>query len=130
MVDVDQGGCLDGQHCCCCGPGERCCDCGQVMPRALADIATERNRQISVKGWSPDHDDAHRDGSLAAAAVAYAFSAATAERYFAADPLGFWPWDPTSWKPRSPREDLVRAGALIAAEIERIDRAVIAQVSE
>lgn len=90
---------------------------------AIAAITAERCRQIEVEGWAPEHDDAHGGGEMAAAAAAYAFSAATAGRYYAADPLGFWPWDPSSWKPKSPREDLVRAGALIIAEIERIDRA-------
>ena len=35
----------------------------------------------------------------------------------------YWPWDPAWWKPIDPRCDLVKAGALILAEIERIDRA-------
>jgi hypothetical protein len=34
-----------------------------------------------------------------------------------------WPWDRAYWKPRGPRNNLVKAGALILAEIERIDRA-------
>lgn len=34
-----------------------------------------------------------------------------------------WPWGSSWWKPKDPRRDLVRAGALILAEIERIDRA-------
>lgn len=92
-------------------------------PQAWRDVLAERQRQITAEGWTPEHDDHHADGSLAAAAAAYAFSAATADRYLAADPLGFWPWDASWWKPKSPREDLVRAGALILAEIERIDRA-------
>lgn len=32
------------------------------------------------------------------------------------------PWDEKWWKPKNPRRDLVKAGALILAEIERIDR--------
>lgn len=64
---------------------------------------------------------AHR--GLAAAGAAYAFSAATEGRYLADDPLGFWPWDKSWWKPKGARRDLIRAAALIVAEIERIDRA-------
>ncbi|QBR38326.1 hypothetical protein ETW23_00320 [Leisingera sp. NJS201] len=88
-------------------------------------IAAERQRQIEKEGWTPAHDDEHSDGAMSAAAAAYAFSAFTNTNYRAdaANPQGFWPWDIGWWKPKTPREDLVRAGALIAAEIERIDRA-------
>lgn len=89
---------------------------------ALAEIAFERERQQSVEGWTREHDDGHGAGELAAAAAAYAFSAATEGRHYAADPLGFWPWDAAWWKPKGARRDLVRAGALIVAEIERLDR--------
>lgn len=89
---------------------------------AVADIAAERQRQIDVEGRTPDADDGYRAGELAAAASAYAFSAATRTRYLALDPLGFWPWAPEWFKPKDQRSDLVRAGALIVAEIERIDR--------
>ena len=34
----------------------------------------------------------------------------------------WWPWSLDWWKPKDPRRDLVRAGALIVAEIERLDR--------
>jgi hypothetical protein len=36
-----------------------------------------------------------------------------------------WPenWSATWWKPKDRRQDLVRAGALVISEIERIDRA-------
>lgn len=94
---------------------------------AIDDIAAERRRQVEAEGWTPDHDDEHGDGSLAAAAATYAFSAATADRFLAHDPIGFWPWAAEWWKPSTPRRDLVKAGALIVAEIERIDRAALAQ---
>jgi len=35
-----------------------------------------------------------------------------------------WPWDPKWWKPKDRRRDLVRAAALIIAEIDRHDREV------
>lgn len=95
---------------------------GEVGGEALTDIAVERRRQVEAEGWTPAHDDEHGTGELAAAAAAYAFSAATSDRFLAADPIGFWPWAPEWWKPSSPRRDLVKAGALIVAEIERIDR--------
>ncbi|EBP0408322.1 hypothetical protein JN58_23590 [Salmonella enterica] len=41
-----------------------------------------------------------------------------------------WPLSSVWWKPSSPRGDLVKAGALILAEIERGDRAVAAGTFE
>ena len=35
----------------------------------------------------------------------------------------YWPWAPSWWKPRDKRSNLIRAGALILADIERLDRA-------
>ncbi len=38
-----------------------------------------------------------------------------------------WPWDEQWWKPSTARRDLIKAGALILAEIERIDRVAASQ---
>jgi hypothetical protein len=96
---------------------------------ALRDVAAERARQIAVEGWTPEHDDEHGSGEMAAAAAAYAFRAHTATkdvaRYYAADPLDFWPWASSWWKPTTPRRDLIKAAALIVAEIERLDRSAL-----
>lgn len=91
------------------------------VPRAVADIAAERERQQAVEGWTPGHDDSeHGPGTLARAAACYALNAAGVQ------PPGMnWPWEDKWWKPKDPRRDLVRAGALIVAEIERLDRAAI-----
>jgi hypothetical protein len=99
--------------------------CPSIMATGgVLAIAAERQRQVNEEGWSLDHDDTHSSGEMSAAASAYAFSAFnnTTYRAYASDPIGFWPWDESWWKPKSPREDLVRAGALIAAEIDRLDR--------
>ncbi|HCF2391414.1 TPA: hypothetical protein NIA59_000852 [Pseudomonas aeruginosa] len=91
------------------------------MPQAWLDVQAERRRQITAEGWTPEHDDKHETGALASAAGCYAmFSLA----YPAGDPSHFWPWDKSWWKP-SPdgRRNMVKAGALILAEIERLDRA-------
>lgn len=92
-------------------------------------IAAERRRQVEAEGWTPEHDDEHADGALASAAACCAQfaceqdSAAAEHRssvpYWLAD---FWPngWD---WKPDDDRiRTLVKAGALIAAEIDRLQR--------
>ncbi|NSY95782.1 hypothetical protein [Agrobacterium tumefaciens] len=97
------------------------------MSNAVEDVIFERNRQVEIEGWTPEHDDEHKDGSLALAAGSYCESAA--RPHFFARKLGAaftvprtWPWSLDWWKPKTPREDLVRAGALIIAEIERLDR--------
>ncbi|MFN7128237.1 MAG: hypothetical protein ACK4OJ_04155 [Brevundimonas sp.] len=84
---------------------------------ALRLIADERQRQIEAEGFSWAEDDKHNeDGELALAAAAYA-AAYTGEP----DAALFWPrgWDPYMFKPSQDTRDLVRAGALIVAEIER-----------
>lgn len=86
------------------------------------DVIAERRRQIEVKGRTPEHDDGHTGGELAAAAACYVMAA-----YLGSDDgfsPGLWPWADEWRKPsKSPRRDLVKAGALIIAEIERLDRA-------
>lgn len=99
--------------------------------QALKDVAAERQRQMSVEGWTPKHDDKHDNNELAFAASCYAFHSAAASWDFEDDGTLYdihpapknWPWSPEWWKPKNPRRDLVKAGALILAEIERIDRA-------
>lgn len=90
---------------------------GQNSQAAL-DVAAERRRQIEAEGWTPEHDDKHDDGSLGAAAACYAAT----QRPDGMCPA-YWPWQASWWKPKDRRSDLVRAGALILAEIERLDRA-------
>lgn len=92
---------------------------------AAQDVLTERLRQIEGEGWTPEHDDQHTQGQLAGAAGCYAFGSALAG---AGDPIvkrpyHLWPWAAEWWKPTNQRRMLVKAGALILAEIERLDRA-------
>lgn len=81
-------------------------------------IAAERRRQAVDEGYLADHDDNHVHGELLAAADVYLRSA----RYPGAmsgdsRPEG-WPW-PEPCRPTTPIRDLIKAGALIAAEIDR-----------
>lgn len=86
---------------------------------ALHDVAAERFRQIHAEGWTPEHDDQHKNGELARAAACYTISYDLGtERDL------LWPWSEDWWKPSDPRRNLVKAGALILAEIDRLDRAV------
>lgn len=99
---------------------------------AVRDVLAERQRQVSVEGMTDDGDDKYHYFELPIAATCYALAAEPfvwmdmekgekSIRMPACPPI--WPWSPSWWKPRSRRENLVRAGALIIAEIERIDRA-------
>ena len=83
-------------------------------------IAAERVRQVTAEGWTPEHDAAHGADILALAAVCYAMP----ERVRGRDILPAWPWEPRYWKPTPDDRvrELVKAGALIAAEIDRIVR--------
>lgn len=99
------------------------------MTKAAADVLAERRRQIETEGWTPEHDDEHYSGDLAAAAASYAVAASyvvapgsPGDPYTADDPPEMWPpeWE---FKPGSARSMLVKAAALILAEIERLDRA-------
>lgn len=81
-------------------------------------IAAERERQMAEEGWTAEHDDQHDRGELAAAAQCYINTAG--DRRFISP---HWPWDESWWKPSGDRvRDLTKAGALIAAEIDRIQR--------
>ena len=94
-------------------------------PRAWTDVLDERKRQITVEDWTPEHDDAHGGAEMAHAAACYTICAA--EQWGSQPPVPFaWPWDEAWWKPTTPRRNLVKAAALILAEIERLDRAAIA----
>jgi hypothetical protein len=97
---------------------------------AARDVLAERQRQISAEGWTPEHDDEHDCCELALVAALYAspvplFEESREEGISTtfSDP---WPesWD-DAWDRREDfdeRRKLVIAGALILAEIERIDR--------
>lgn len=88
--------------------------------RAVRDVIAERRRQIEVEGWAPEHDDRHGAHELAEAAACYCLSSAGKPfDYFET----MWPWERWWFKVSGPRRDLVKAGALVLAEIERLDRA-------
>lgn len=111
--------------------------------QAALDVLAERERHITGEGFTLEHDDSFTEGELAEAAVAFASHAAARSWVFRETPevyrneLPFpkgkevfghgcvtwpksWSWD--WWKPKDPRRDLVRAAALLIAEIERLDR--------
>jgi hypothetical protein len=88
---------------------------GRTRMNGVQKIAAERMRQIEDEKWTPEHDDEHDEEELASAAVAYAWN----------NP-DMWPWESERWKPSNdPIRNLVKAGALIAAEIDRLERKAI-----
>jgi hypothetical protein len=91
-------------------------------------ILRERARQMIDEGWTLEHDDAHVGGELSKAAGCYVEAArkqilgASFSRLIAPTPE-MWPWEPRWWKPSGgAARNLVKAGALIAAEIDRVGR--------
>ena len=91
-------------------------------------IKAERERQIAKEGWTPEHDAHHILGELSIAAACYAKVASALARWkpdeIAWSAPGAWPWDGGWWKPSpDPVHNLVKAGALIAAEIDRLQSA-------
>lgn len=100
-------------------------------------IAAERQRQVEAEGWTAEHDQGHTLGELAVAGACYALLARWGDATVLGRPLLrsiLWPWDAEWFKPAEYPDppydknvhrdkhvkDLVRAGALIAAEIDRL----------
>lgn len=104
------------------------------MKTGIELIAEERQRQIEKEQWSEGHDDNHKHGELARAAAAYALPKQFRQLMKNGRPVLF-PWSIKWWKPTTFSEkegkyvedrirQLQKAGALIAAEIDRLNRAV------
>lgn len=90
-------------------------------------IAEERQRQIDEELYTSEHDAEHTDDSIAYAAACYTIPENGRNIYAGQNGLSnilntLWPWDKHCWKP-SPDDrirELTKAGALIAAEIDRL----------
>jgi hypothetical protein len=103
-------------------------------------IGKERFRQIDVEGMTIQHDvEHHADGSLAIAAACYALPDRVRDTKINFTPgtllTALWPWSSGWWRParyhasKNPEMDktmrvreLSKAGAMIAAEIDRLLR--------
>lgn len=100
-------------------------------PKAWSDVLAERRKQHAQFGDS--HDDMATRGQIRLAAGNYlgavTYRNAGLDPHIQRDRGGVftgwhaWPWDAEWWKPTDNRRDLVKAAALIIAEIERLDRA-------
>lgn len=74
-------------------------------------IKAERQRQIEQEGWTPEHDDQHYWRELVTAAGCY-----VGEK----NP---WPWPDSPPKLGDAQRNYTKAGALLLAEIDRLNRA-------
>lgn len=105
------------------------------MKTGIKLIADERKRQIEAEGFTAEHDahEDHQGGELSFVAENYCRVASTqiADQHFGVEAVSGeydglpenWPlsWDKGWWKPSDdPIRNLVKAGALIAAEIDRL----------
>lgn len=103
----------------------------ETIETGVEIIAAERQRQLEGEGYSPGHDDRHDSGELNDAAICYAAVSAQQARGEIAHEWGPdfqrvsfpFPWEDSFWKPSAdPIRNLAKAGALIAAEIDRLKR--------
>lgn len=98
-----------------CTGGKHFCPEHRMTPMVgVQKIESERRRQIAIEGWTPEHDSAYQNGELRRAAACYALGAR---------PPGLWPWADSWWKPSTVERNLEKAGALLAAELDRISAA-------
>lgn len=87
--------------------------------------AIELERVEQRKLWGDDHDDEHEQSELLYAAICYAQFRLDDRHYPPERVPDAWPFEPENWHAhRDRRRNLVKAGALIAAEIDRLDRLV------
>ena len=93
-----------------------------MSTRGARMILAERRRQVQKEGWDSRHDDDHYNLELSWAAECYLESARRKTRKPKLRAPAHWPWEAQNWNPKDPIRDLVRAGALIAAEIDRLLR--------
>lgn len=109
---------------------ERLTDAQQAATSyVIHDVYTERLEQITRHGYSARSDDGWEGRELAQAGACYADAGGMSNRermiYIPGVPPPTWPktWPKDWWSPKTRRADLVRAAALLVAEIERLDRA-------
>lgn len=88
------------------------------------EIRDERYRQVDVEGFDAQRDDEYDDGFLSRCAAAYAVEGIVWSHI----PTTLWPFDGWHYKPTTRRRNLIKAAALIVAEIERLDRAARTQM--
>lgn len=112
---------------------------GPYRSEGVMRIQEERRRQIEEEGWTPEHDDQHDAGQLAIAAACYLVEGLPniklgeeIQREHGRFTIEAWPFG-ARWDKRKKHDRIRRleiAGALIAAEIDRLRRLEGEQNSE
>jgi len=101
------------------------------METGIDLINYERKRQVNEEGWTSEHDDQYKGQELALAGASYATPATWRGDAFVShegNPPDTWPFSKEYWKPDTSMtiagriRELQKAGALIAAEIDRLNR--------
>lgn len=98
------------------------------MKTGVSVFSAERRRQVAAEGFSADRDDKLQLGQLAAAAACYLVVADLLAKGYSLEASSRsavinWPFDRSRWRPSSDaRENLRKAGALAAAEYDRLER--------
>lgn len=95
---------------------DQCLTALDINSQGARDVLAERRRQIEAEGYTAELDDRLSTAELAMAASCYCEGGqpGTCPR--------MWPWDEEGWKPTDLRRNLVKAGALILAALDRFDR--------
>jgi hypothetical protein len=102
-----------------------------VREKVLREVLDERNRQINSKGYDEHHDNVYTQNELIRAADSYVsnviqrgwvYNENNPEKYQKEEVPEYFPFDDCFWKPENPRKDLVKAVAMLIAELERIER--------
>lgn len=149
-TDLDCSQCIEVQGFPCYWVSDDLCSrCAKevICMDGVTRIAAERKRQIEVEGWTVVHDEQHEGGELALAACCYASPVKLyVEERFEGGPAFFDPFpdwwdgkwdkrfsygerknnpgnmvpDPGTYTFKERLDLLVKAGALIAAEIDRL----------
>lgn len=106
------------------------------------DLITEERQKQNNNGYDTNHDSQHDFRELMSAARIYIDAAilttkskeignsdeASTSWHKHNEPFEWknlklgWPWEEESFKPTTPLEDLTKAGALIAAAIDRLQK--------
>lgn len=95
------------------------------MKTGIELIADERRRQIEVEGWTEEYDlAANNNIQLVDAAFCYLIPEDHRDTAGEHDVPAAWPWEWKWWKPTPDDRirELTKAGALIAAEIDRLQK--------
>jgi len=90
----------------------------KLVSSGVEEINAERIKQLAK--WGPEHDDGHTDHELICEAADLLDAARDCNRNFIRDQWGL------VQKHKDTRKRLIIAGALVAAEIDRMDRAALA----